>query len=75
VIVVAVGLAVGGSNNGPKVAVSPSTTVASKQCVGLKEALPKGAPAMPLTPVPAPTKLTTRDLKVGTGPSCRRTQR
>jgi peptidylprolyl isomerase len=67
VIVVAIGLAVGGgSSNSPKVAVSPST-VAGKQCVGLKQSLPKGAPAMPLTPGPAPTKLTTRDLKIGTG--------
>jgi hypothetical protein len=83
VIVVAIGLAVGGSNNGTKVAVSPTssspaTTAASpttvalasakgKPCVGLKDPLPKGAPALLLTPGPAPTKLSTQDLKVGSG--------
>jgi peptidylprolyl isomerase len=49
-----------------------TTTVAlqsakGKPCVGLKQALPKGAPPMLLTPGPAPTKLVTQDLKVGTG--------
>jgi peptidylprolyl isomerase len=73
----------GNSGNGTKVAVSPPSsspttvpvtpkTVAlasakGKPCVGLKDPLPKGAPAMLLTPGPAPTKLSTQDLKVGTG--------
>lgn len=73
----------GNSGSGTKVAVSPPsssattapatpTTVAlasvkGKPCVGLKDPLPKGAPAMPLRPGPAPTKLATQDLKVGTG--------
>jgi hypothetical protein len=71
VVIVALGLAAANNGNGPKVAVSPTTlsptTLPGKTCVGLKDPLPKGAPAMPLTPGPAPTKLTTRDLKVGTG--------
>jgi peptidylprolyl isomerase len=73
----------GNSGSGTKVAVSPpsssattapvtATTVAlasvkGKPCVGLKDPLPKGAPAMLLRPGPAPTKLSTQDLKVGTG--------
>jgi peptidylprolyl isomerase len=50
---------------------SPTTTILpsakGKPCVGLKDPLPKGAPAMLLVPGPAPTKLSTQDLKVGTG--------
>jgi peptidylprolyl isomerase len=54
----------------------PTTTTAKttqipqppeKPCVGLKDALPKGSPPMLLAPGPAPTKLTTQDLQVGTG--------
>jgi peptidylprolyl isomerase len=83
VIVVAVGLAANGnSGSGTKVAVSPPSSSATtapvtpttaalaskgKPCVGLKDPLPKGAPAMLLRPGPAPTKLATQDLKVGTG--------
>ncbi len=80
VILIALGFAVGGANDA-KVAVSPTTTIAptttipttttiaatEKPCVGLKDTLPTGAPAMLLAPGPAPTKLTTQDLKVGTG--------
>jgi peptidylprolyl isomerase len=66
VIVAGVGYALGSGGNGPGVAVSP-TTLPAKTCVGLKDPLPKGAPAMPLTPGPPPTSLATRDLKVGTG--------
>jgi FKBP-type peptidyl-prolyl cis-trans isomerase len=61
VIIVAIGLAAGG-NNGTKV-----TPPVGKTCVGLKDPLPKGSPAMPLEAGPAPTKLETKDLKVGTG--------
>jgi len=48
---------------------TPSTEafVAGKPCVGFKDTLPKGAPAVPITPGPAPTKLVTKDIKVGTG--------
>jgi peptidylprolyl isomerase len=66
VVAIVVGFALTGGNGNSPVAVAP-TTVATKKCVGLKQALPKGSPAMPLSPGPAPTKLTTRDLKVGTG--------
>jgi peptidylprolyl isomerase len=76
VIIVAIGLAAAG-NDDSKVAspatLPPTTTttiapsVKGKPCLGLKDALPKGAPAMLLTPGPAPTKLSTQDLKVGTG--------
>jgi peptidylprolyl isomerase len=83
VVIVALGFVAAGNGGGPKVAVSPTTvapttttpnpttTVApsakGKPCVGLKDPLPKGAPAMLLSPGPAPTKLTTQDLKVGSG--------
>jgi FKBP-type peptidyl-prolyl cis-trans isomerase len=82
VIVVGVGLAVGTNNNTTKIVApptnspttAPTTTttvglrsVKGKPCVGLKDKLPKGAPAMLLTAGPAPTKLATQDLKVGTG--------
>jgi peptidylprolyl isomerase len=83
VVVVVLGLAVGTGGSGTKVAVSPPSTSATtapatpttaalasvkgKPCVGLKDPLPKGAPAMLLRPGPAPTKLSTQDLKVGTG--------
>jgi len=76
VIVVGIGLAVGTNNDTQKVVApptnAPTTTtvlasVKGKPCVGLKDALPKGAPAMPLKAGPAPTKLVTQDLKVGTG--------
>ncbi|MDP9332046.1 MAG: FKBP-type peptidyl-prolyl cis-trans isomerase [Actinomycetota bacterium] len=51
---------------------TPTTTTVApsakgKPCVGLKDSLPKGAPAMLLVPGPAPTKLSTQDLKVGSG--------
>jgi peptidylprolyl isomerase len=83
VVVVAVGLAAGTNNtSSPRVAVAPTTvapkpttattiagiaSVKGKPCVGLKDTMPKGAPALLLGPGPAPTKLTTQDLKVGTG--------
>ncbi len=38
-----------------------------KPCVGLKDPLPKGSPAFLIAPGPAPTTLTSQDLKVGTG--------
>ncbi|MDQ1434701.1 MAG: hypothetical protein QOF59_1517, partial [Actinomycetota bacterium] len=80
VIVVVLGLTLGGGGS-PKVAVSPTSDVPStaattttvavsvkgKPCVGLKDPLPKGSPAFLLAPGPAPTKLTTQDLTVGTG--------
>ena len=83
VIVVGAGFAINANGKStPGVAVSPTsnvptpttppTTVAlasvkGKPCVGLKDPLPKGSPPFLLSPGPAPTKLTTQDLKVGTG--------
>jgi hypothetical protein len=79
VIVVVLGLTLGGGSNNntaaPTVptsadATTTTTTLASvkgKPCVGMKDPLPKGSPAFLLSPGPAPTKLTTQDLKVGTG--------
>jgi len=59
------------SSTATSVGTAPTTTVPSsvqgKPCVGLKDPLPKGSPAMPLEAGPAPTKLVTQDLKVGTG--------
>jgi peptidylprolyl isomerase len=72
-LVLAIGgslLLASGSSNNNKVSDAPTTTIASvkgKPCVGLKDALPKGSPAMPIIPGPAPTTLTTKDLKIGTG--------
>jgi peptidylprolyl isomerase len=76
VIVVGIGLAVGTNDSSQKVVAPPTaapttttvlTSVKGKPCVGLKDPLPKGSPAMPLKAGPAPTKLATQDLKVGTG--------
>jgi peptidylprolyl isomerase len=54
-------------NNGNTVAVAPTTVPQAKQCKGLLDPLPKGSPAMPLKAGPAPTKLETKDLKIGKG--------
>jgi peptidylprolyl isomerase len=75
VIIVAIGLAAGGNNSAkviaPPIPATTTTTIAAsvkgKPCVGLKDPLPKGSPAMTLKAGPAPTKLSTQDLKVGTG--------
>ena len=48
----------------------PTTTVAQpaqKPCVAMKGPLPTGAPSVPVTVGPAPTRLVIKDLKVGTG--------
>jgi peptidylprolyl isomerase len=42
-------------------------SVKGKPCVGLKDPLPKGSPKFTVPSGPAPTKLTTSDLKPGTG--------
>jgi peptidylprolyl isomerase len=67
VIIVTVGLTAGFNSGTSKPVAVATTTVPGTNCVGLKQALPKGSPAMPLTAGPAPTKLVTKDLKVGTG--------
>jgi hypothetical protein len=83
VVAVVLGLLLGGRGNNDKgVAVAPTSdtptsqtptttaglaSVKGKPCVGMKDPLPKGSPAFLLTPGPAPTKLITQDLKVGTG--------
>jgi peptidylprolyl isomerase len=76
IIALVIAFAGGMTNSDTKKAATPTTlattpTTAStrvvKQCVGLKDALPKGAPAMPITAGPPPKKLVTKDLKVGTG--------
>jgi peptidylprolyl isomerase len=83
VVVVAIGLAAGTNDNKNSVAVSPtsngpttseapttSTTIfqpKQKPCVGLKDTLPKGSPAIPLLAEAAPTRLKMKDLKIGTG--------
>jgi peptidylprolyl isomerase len=51
----------------PTTTVAPLASVKGKPCVGLKDPLPKGSPAFLIAPGPAPTKLTSQDLKVGTG--------
>ena len=66
------------SSSPPPPTTSPPTTVASvkgKPCVGLKQALPKGAPAFTVTPGPAPTKLVVKDLKTGTGAVIKKTDK
>jgi peptidylprolyl isomerase len=76
VVVIALGIAKVLSNNNKSVAASPPSTttttakvtaVKSKPCVGIKDPLPKGSPKFTVPVGPAPTKLTTRDLKTGTG--------
>ena len=47
--------------------VPPTTAAPLKRCVGLKDALPKGAPSVPIAAGAAPTRLVTKDIKVGTG--------
>jgi len=67
VIIVAAGFAAYGTNDTkPKVAVAP-TTVPAKECVGLKDTLPAGAPPISLTAGPEPTTLTKKEFKFGTG--------
>jgi len=56
----------------PSTAAAPTTTTVlvqppQKACVGLKDTLPKGSPAIPLVAEAAPTQLKMKDLKVGTG--------
>jgi peptidylprolyl isomerase len=51
----------------PTTTVAPLASVKGKPCVGLKDPLPKGSPAFLIAPGPAPTKLTSQDIKVGTG--------
>lgn len=80
VAVAILGIIVGAGSSSPKAAApttvastTPPTTAAAltsvkgKPCVGLKAALPKGSPAMPIAAGPAPTTLGIKDLKVGTG--------
>lgn len=64
VVVIILGFSLGG---GPNSSTTTPTTLPAKQCLGLKDKLPKGSPAMPLAAGPAPTTLATKDLKVGTG--------
>ena len=52
---------------GPDSSTTAPGATTTKQCVGLKDTLPAGSPAMPLTAGPAPTTLGKQDLKVGTG--------
>jgi peptidylprolyl isomerase len=69
-----------GNNDNKKAAASAATTpstattttakltsVKGKPCVGLKDPLPKGSPKFTVPAGTAPAKLTTRDLKAGTG--------
>jgi peptidylprolyl isomerase len=66
------------SNDKPKVTVAPTTVAPTtvptsaaavvKNCVGLKDKLPSGAPAADIPQGTPPAKLVTKDLKVGTGP-------
>jgi peptidylprolyl isomerase len=82
VVLIALGIAKLLSNNNGKSVASPPTptTVATttssvaslasakgKPCVGLKAPLPTGSPNFTVPEGPAPTKLTWRDLKTGTG--------
>jgi len=52
---------------------SSKSTAATKQCVGLKDPLPKGAPAWTLPAQAAPTTLGIKDLKTGTGAVIKKT--
>lgn len=45
----------------------PLKSVTGKPCLALSDPLPKGAPAVPVQTGTPPTKLVTKDLKVGTG--------
>jgi peptidylprolyl isomerase len=48
-------------------ATPPPTTAALQKCVGLKDALPKGAPKFSVPTGAKPTTLTKQDIKIGTG--------
>lgn len=74
-------LLIGGGGGETDVATAPSTTAAStprrnqptpsaagKPCVPVADALPQGAPAVPVKVGAPPTALVTDDLKPGTGP-------
>jgi peptidylprolyl isomerase len=62
------------SSTAPTTTVAKLPSVAGKPCVAVKGALPKGAPAVPVQLGKPPTKLVTRDLKVGTGAVVKATQ-
>jgi len=58
------------SSSSTSTTTGPTTTVGQPQqkpCVAMKGPLPTGAPNVPVTVGPAPTKLVTKDLKPGTG--------
>jgi len=78
--IVVIAVSVGSSSNSKKVAVpgasgsttvapatTATTTVPQKPCVGLKDAIPKGALSITVPVGPAPTSLIKNDIKVGTG--------
>jgi peptidylprolyl isomerase len=74
VLAFTVGSSGSGSNKATATTTVAPTTASSttvhvvKRCVGLRDQLPRGAPAMPITAGAPPTRLVTKDLKVGTGP-------
>lgn len=66
IVLVLIFALVGNTNNASSNTTS-STAPRQKPCVAMKGALPAGAPSVPVVVGPAPTKLVTKDLEVGTG--------
>ena len=82
--VLIVGLGGGSNNSASTTTLAATTTIAAstttlpsvkgKPCVAMSGTLPKGAPSVPVQTGPPPTKLVTKDLKVGTGAVVKATQ-
>ena len=62
------------TSTAPTTTVKPMASAAGKPCVATKGPLPTGAPAVPVQVGKPPTKLVTKDLKVGTGAVVKATQ-
>jgi hypothetical protein len=84
IVVLVIGAAIAQSNSDGSVSAAPPTTerttpttvrAVPTSCTALKDKLPAGAPAMPLEAGPAPTKLVTKDLTVGTGAEVTKTSK
>jgi peptidylprolyl isomerase len=84
VVVLVIGAAFAQANSDDPVNAAPPTTEATTpttlratptSCTGLKDPLPEGAFAVPVEAGPAPTKLVTKDITVGTGTEVTKTSK
>jgi peptidylprolyl isomerase len=83
-VLIGAAIVVQGNSDNSKVNAAPPTTEAQptttlratpKNCTGLKDKLPAGAPEFPLAAGAAPTKLVTKDVTVGNGAEVTKTSK